>query len=84
MGEGGFDSPESVPPSRNPSPQSKLRGDAPGEYGQKLQIVVAGHYISRYRASKEMKLCWIGDKFATGFGPQSNNYCFIMNISGNL
>ena len=30
FGVGGFDSLESVPPSRNPSPpQSKLRGDAP-------------------------------------------------------
>ena len=46
------------------------------EYGQKLQIVVAGYYISRYRASKEMKLFWVRDKFATGFGPQSNNYYF--------
>ena len=25
------------------------------DYGQKLQIVVAGHYISRYLASKKMK-----------------------------
>ena len=47
------------------------------EYGNKLQIVVAWHYISRYRASKDMQLCWVGDRFATGFGPQRNIYCFF-------
>ena len=43
MGVGGFDPPEPVPPNRNPTPQSKLRGDAPDRHRQYLHSTQTVH-----------------------------------------